>query len=357
MAEKTEKATPKKLRDAKKKGQVAKSQDFPAAFTFVVSIFGTLLGAGYMYNHLATYIIGIFTAVSNHNLDLEHRGGAYFVGAIKVIAITSFPIVLMVAISGVLVNFLIIGPMFSMQAMKFDLKKLNPIEGIKQKFKIKVFVELIKSILKIIGAAVIIFIAMYKMLPDVISSSAIPALASAAILETFLKRISLQVGIFFLAIAIFDLAFQKRTFAKEMMMEKHETKQEYKDSEGDPMIKGKRKEMFREIAYSDGPRAAKKARAVITNPTHIAVAVGYEDEGEKVPTILTMGIGSMAEKIIEIAVDANVPIMRNIDLARQLHSIGTIGDYIPKDTYKAVAEVLKWVKQLEDKEVNMEIFR
>jgi type III secretion protein U len=145
------------------------------------------------------------------------------------------------------------------------------------------------------------------------------------------------------------LAFQKRTFAKEMMMEKFEVKQEYKDTEGDPHIKGKRKEVFREIAYSEGPRAAKRAKVIVTNPTHLAIALAYSGESKEVPIILTMGQRSVAEKIIEIAISEHIPIMRNVALAHELFNKGKIGDYIPEETYRAVAEILKWIETLEEK--------
>jgi type III secretion protein U len=196
------------------------------------------------------------------------------------------------------------------------------------------------------------------MLPEVIMAAKLPVIGSAQILNTFLRTVAMQVGIFFLAVAIFDLAFQKRQFSKEMMMEKFELKQEFKDTEGDPMIKGRRRERFREIAYSEGAGAAKKAKAIITNPTHIAVALGYEKEEDPVPTIIVMGQGTMAEQIIKIAAANHVPIMRNVELARQLFAIGTIGDYIPKDTYKAVAEILKWLDTMEElPDVNIGIFQ
>ncbi|MEI6242035.1 MAG: type III secretion system export apparatus subunit SctU [Chlamydiota bacterium] len=346
MAEKSEKATPKKLRDARKKGQVAKSQDFPAAFTFLVAILGTLAFSSFFFQHLAGYLTQSFQSITE-NIDLEHRGGAIVLEAIRVIFITSTPLLLIVMFIGVLVNFLIIGPVFSMEAMKFDLKRLNPVEGIKQKFKLKVLVELLKSILKISVASIIIYLIVWKMLPEIIMSVRLPAAASAIIVEEFLKKASIQVGLFFIAIAIFDLAFQKRTFAKEMMMEKFEVKQEYKDTEGDPQLKWKRKEMFREIAYSPGPSAAKKARTVITNPTHIAVAISYDEKTNEVPKILTMGQGEMAEKIIKIANENQIPIMRNVDLARTLFFQGKINQYVPKETYQAIAEILKWVISLE----------
>ncbi|MBN2479904.1 MAG: type III secretion system export apparatus subunit SctU [Parachlamydiales bacterium] len=357
MAEKTEKATPKKLRDAKKKGQVAKSQDFPSAFTFVTAIVGTLMASGYLYKQLATYILVTFKAAAG-NIDLQHRAGGFLMEAINVIMICSFPIVIVVAMVGILANFLIIGPLFSFEAMKFDLKKLNPVEGIKQKFKLKVLVELLKSILKITGAAIIIYLVIKSMLPQVITSVKLPVIGSATIIDEFLKRVTIQVGIFFLLVALFDLSFQKRQFGKEMMMEKFELKQEYKDTEGDPMIKGKRRERFREIAYSEGPSAARRARAIVTNPTHIAVALGFEEEKDPVPTILTMGQGSMAATIIKLGVENHIPIMRNVELARKLFNVGKVGDYVPKETYKAVAEILKWLETMEEMpDVNIGIFQ
>ena len=357
MAEKTEKATPKKLRDARKKGQVAKSQDFPSAFTFATSIFGVLMAASFLYKNLASYLVMTLRAVSG-NIDLQYRAGGFIMEAINVIMICSFPIVIIVAIVGVLANFFVVGPLFSFQAMKFDLKKLNPIEGIKQKFKLKVLVELIKSVLKITGAALIIYLIIKNMLPQVILSVRFPIIGTLTIMNEFLRKVAIQVGIFFLVIALFDLAFQKKQFAKEMMMEKFELKQEYKDTEGDPQIKGKRREMSREIAYSEGPSGAKRAKAIVTNPTHIAVALGFEEEKDPVPTIIIMGQGPMAEQIVKIGIANHIPIMRNVSLARQLFNIGRVGDYIPKDVYRPVAEILKWLETMEEMaDVNVGIFK
>ncbi|MFA5250230.1 MAG: type III secretion system export apparatus subunit SctU [Parachlamydiales bacterium] len=346
MGEKTEKATPKKLRDARKKGQVAKIQDLPSAITFVTAIMGTLMAASFLFKHLGGYILKTFHSISGQ-IDMMHKAGGYLTEAIEVIAICSLPIMVVVSLVGIIVSFLVVGPVFSFEAMKFQFKRLNPIEGIKQKFKVKVLVDLLKSIAKISGAALIIYLIIRRTLPEVVQTSSIPIEESADLFGTFLKQSAIQVGIFFLIIALFDLAFQKRTFAKEMMMEKFEIRQEYRDTEGDPHIKGRRREMFREIAYTEGPRAARRAKAVVINPTHIAVAVGYEQNREKVPVILTMGIGKMAEQIIGVANQANIPIMRNVDLARTLFAKGKIGDFIPLETYKAIAEILKWLETLE----------
>ncbi len=358
MAEKTEKATPKKLKDARKKGQVAKAQDMPAAMTFIVSIMGTIAAGKYLYQEIVTYMLQMFQAAASKTGDFETAAPGYFYMGMQVILRTSLPIMVMVCFVGVLVSFLVNGPVFSFEAMKFDFKKLNPVEGIKQKFKLKVLVELLKSIAKISGAAIIIYVIVWQSLSQIISTVLLPIIASASIVNDFLFSAAMRVGIFFLLVALFDLAFQKKNFAKEMKMEKFEVKQEYKDTEGDPHVKGRRREIAREIAYQEGPRAARRARAIITNPTHIAVALKYNPEEEPAPLILAMGSGFMADQIIKIGVENNIPIMRNVNLARELYSKGKISEYIPEETYEAVAEILKWIESLEENpDANMELFR
>jgi len=358
MAEKTEKATPKKLKDARKKGQVAKIQDLPAALTFAVSIIGTLASVNYLYEQIVSFFLQMFYAVADSAGDFETKAPGYFMMALQTILNCSLPIMVVVCLVGVLVSFMVVGPVFSFEAMKFDFKKLNPVEGIKQKFKLKVLVELIKSIAKIVGAGIIIYLVVWEMLPQLIATVLMPAIATASVVSNFLFTAAIRVGIFFLVVALFDLAFQKKNFAKEMKMEKFEVKQEYKDTEGDPMVKGRRRELFREIAYQEGPRAARKARAIITNPTHIAVALKYNPEEEPAPVILTMGAGTFADQIIKIGVENKIPIMRNVDLARELYSKGKISDYIPEETYRAVSEILKWIESLEENpDVNMELFK
>jgi type III secretion protein U len=360
MAEKSEKATPKKLRDARKKGQVAKSQDFPAAFTFIVSITGALFLAENIYDTLSSYLIQQFRTIGP-NLDLTNLAGNLMGTALQVIFSTSIPLMVVVSGVGLLVSFLIIGPVFSMQAMKPDIKRLNPVSNLKNLFKVKTFIELLKSILKISGAVILIYSVVYNSLDEIIGTCGMPIMNSTIIFATFLKKVVLRVGIFFIAIGIFDLIFQKKNFAKEMKMEKFEVKQEYKDTEGDPYIKSKRKQTAQEIAYQDGPPSAKRARAIVTNPTHLAIALEYDEEKEPAPKIITMGLDAVAEEIIKVALANNIPIMRNIELAHTLYYKGKISAYIPEETYEAVAEILKWIgkleKEAESEEETLEIFK
>ncbi len=359
MAEKSEKATPKKIRDARKKGQVAKSQDFPSAFTFIVSITAALAMAMQIYESIAGFMVMSFKNVGIAS-DLNNRIGGLMATAIKVIFTTSVPLMVLVAMTGVIVNFLIIGPLFSMESMKPDIKRMNPVTNIKNIFKVKTFVELLKSVFKIAGALILIYSVINDSLPDIIATCGQSVIISTIVFAKFLKQVVIRVGIFFLVIAIFDLVFQKKNFQKEMKMEKYEVKQEYKDSEGDPHIKGKRRQLAQEIAYQEGPASAKRARTIITNPTHIAVAIEYNAAEEPAPKVVTMGLDIVAEQIIKVALDNNIPIMRNVDLAHLLYYKSSVGGYIPEETYETVAEILKWVAKLEEQQAEesiLELFK
>lgn len=347
MGEKTEKATPKKLRDARKKGQVAKSQDLPSAFTFMASVSAILVMMGYFYDHMSAFVIAAFTAASMPNLN-EIIVNMYK-EAISSILELSAPIMGFIAFFGVLINFLAVGPVWSPEAMKPDIKKFDPVQNIKSKFKFKTLFELLKSLFKITIAAWLIYGVMYRSLPVLAQTVSIPLEGSLMILYHFLFEVLWKVGLMFVVVAIADFVYQRRNFANEMKMEKFEVKQEYKNTEGDPHIKGKRKQIQQELAYSDGPAGGvAKSKAVVTNPTHLAIGIAYDKEVDQAPWIATMGQDKMAEHIIELAKKQGVPIMRNIPLAHELWERGEVSDYVPEDTYEPLAEILKWVQTLQE---------
>ena len=349
MAEKTEKATPKKLRDARKKGQVAKSQDFPSAFTFVASIAVTLFSTKYLFDQMAGFMIGVFKSIGS-TTDFSSRVASLLGQSMLVILQASLPIAIITSMVGVLVTFLVVGPVFSGEVLKIDLKRLNPVTNLKNMFKLKTWIELLKSVLKISIAMVLIYSVIYNSIPEIIATASLPVMGAAEVFSDFLIKVIIRVGIFFIIIAIFDLAFQRYNFGKEMKMEKFEVKQEFRDTEGDPHMKGKRKQVAQEIAYQEGPMSARRARAIITNPIHLAIAIEYNEEKEPAPKILVMGQGIIADQIIRYAQEVGVPIMRNVILAQTLFQKGKIGDYIPEETYEAVAEILQWLKHLKEEE-------
>ncbi len=349
MAEKTEKATPKKLRDARKKGQIAKSQDFPAALTFIVAITLTLYLSTFLYEKLGGFLLQMFMLAPK--TDVATIAPFILKEMIMVILVVSLPIVGIVSVVGVIVGFLVVGPTFAVEVFKPNFKKFNPVENLKQKFKMKTLVELIKSILKILGAAFLIFLAVRHSLSDLIATAGMPPTGAAIIFQQILTKVVLWVGIYFLLIAVADLIYQRFNFAKEMKMEKFEVKQEYKDTEGHPEIKSKRRQIAQEIAYDEGTTQIRRAKAVITNPKDIAVAIGYEPERYAAPWIIAIGTENRAIAIIAAAEKYQIPIMRNVPLAHQLLEEGEVNKFIPEATYDAIGEILLYIESLKVREL------
>ncbi len=347
MGEKTEKASPKKLRDARKKGQVAKSQDLPSAFTFMVSMTATLTMASWFYHQLAGFTTASFGLVQRG--ELLSILGPMLSQAIMTIFLTSIPILGLVSVVGVMINFFAIGPIFAIEAFKPDIKKFNPIDNLKAKFKMKTLVELLKSLFKVFVAAWLVYGVTDKSIPVLIASVKMPMIGMLMIFSTFIWEVIVRVGLFFVFVAVLDFAYQKYNFANEMKMEKFEVKQEYKNTEGDPHIKGKRKEIAREIAYSESTvTGTQKAKAVVTNPTHLAIALAYDRDVDAAPYIVAMGSGNSAETIVKLADKYNIPTLRNVPLAHELWDRGELFQYVPEDTYAVIAEILRWVASLED---------
>ncbi len=345
MGEKTEKATPKKMRDARKKGQVAKSQDLPSAFTFIISVATVLAMAPYLYRQMGGFIVNAFNAIPQGNLDAV-VSNLFFEAAVTIF-LASIPVLLAVSFIGVVITFLTVGPVLSFEVFKFDIKKFDPIKNLKAKFKLKTLVELIKSIIKISVAAYLIYGVIYNSLPVLIKTVSMPMSSSLLVFYAFLMEVVVKVGLFFVIVAIIDFVYQKRNFATEMKMEKFEIKQEYKNSEGDPHIKGKRRQIAQEIAYQEGPAGGiKKAAALVTNPTHLAIAIGYEKGIDPAPYVLAMGQDGLAERMIKIAGEYNVPVVRNIPLAHKLWEHGELYEFVPEETYTPLAEILRWVASL-----------
>ncbi|MCH9609456.1 MAG: Yop proteins translocation protein U [Chlamydiales bacterium] len=348
MSEKTEKATPKKLKDARKKGQVAKSQDFPSALTFITGLAITLALAGYLKNQLGGFLLQVFTVAPS--IDVAETGGYFINQMLWVILRASLPIAVAVMIVGGIVTFLTVGPTFAVEVFKPDIKKFNIVQNLKQKFKMKTFIELVKSVLKIAGAAFLIYRIIMHHLGDITAAVGIPTTVTALLFKSILLQIAITIGVYFSLIAVADLVYQRMNFAKEMKMEKFEVKQEYKDTEGNPEIKGKRKQIAQEIAYDEGTAQIKRAKTVVTNPHDVAVAVGYEPENYKAPWIVAMGQNKQAEMIIAAAEKYGIPIMRNIPLAHELLEDGEVNKFIPESTYDAIGEILLYLASLNPEE-------
>ena len=346
--EKTEKATPKKRQDERRKGKVAKSQDVNTAILLLFSFMILIVFGSFMKDIMTNLYSHTFTEMIHWEVT-ENTVQQIFTGATIETAKMLAPIMLAAIVAGFGSNLLQIGFLFTAEPLKFDLKKIDPIKGAKRIFSIRALVEFLKSMLKIafIGAVTFMVIWIYKDEMMMLSfKTAEGALA-------FFGRVTVTMGIAatiaLLFLSVFDYAYQRYDFEKNMRMSKQDIKDEFKNIEGDPLIKSKLKEKRQQIATSRMMSEVPNADVVITNPTHFAVAIKYDEEKMSAPFIVAKGIDEIALKVKEIAKANDVITVENRALARSLYAAVEIGDLIPEAFFQAVAEVLAYVYKLENK--------
>ena len=353
-SEKTEQPTEKRLRDARKKGQIAKSQDLTSALMLLTAVCIFWLGGTMMAQVLMrTMKNGIETAGSFNGVLTKDRAMEVLTqGAIDMLTALA-PWFIFMFIGAILYNYIQVGSLFAVEGLKPELNKLNPAEGFKQKFlKPKQYVELGKTLLKSIITVVVVGSVLVNEIPNIAMLLSQPAGNVVSYLFALILKIGFYVGIMFVALAVGDYFLQRFLFLNQMKMSKQEIKQEYKESEGDPLIKWMRKNIHREILSQSSVAAVKEADVVVVNPTHVAVALKYDKASGSAPIVVAKGAELIAKQIREIAKKSDVPMMRDVPLARALYEIEVDGE-IPEELYETVAEVLRWVYTLnEDKKEN-----
>ena len=347
--EKTEKATPKKRQDARKKGQVLKSQDVTAAVLLLLTFFFLLFFAPFMYDGVKGFLLQAL----NRNLLIETLNEDtvmdMYVESLKEMAIITLPIMVVAMIAGIGANFFQFGLLFTTETLKIDLKKMDPIKGIKKIISVRAIVNLIKSLLKVtlIGTVTTVVILIY--LEEVLSLSLhSPAqiLATVAYLSAIM---GIAASIMLVAIALFDYLYERFEYEKQLKMSKQDLKDEYKNSEGDPLIKSKIKQRQREMAMRRMMSEIPSADVVITNPTHYAIALKYDENEMDAPRVVAKGTDFVAQKIKMIAKENNVTMVENRPLARAMYDQVEIGQAVPEEFFKAVAEVLAYVYRIKRK--------
>ena len=345
--EKTEEATPQRLQEARKKGQVSKSQDILAAMGFLVTFVVLALTLSGTIDRMREFIITcIYAGTSNGGLPAVVN---VTFNAISFILITVMPVLGASAVIAIAANYMQVGFIFTTHPLKPDIKKINPISGLKNMFSKKKFVELIKQLLKFTIITYVCYSAVKDNVRDIVVSQRVPLETSMMLASQIIWDLAIKVAIVFFIIAAADFFYQRWQFKKDMMMSKYDVKQEYKQSEGDPEMKGQRKALAEELIMHGSQQNVANADAVVTNPTHIAVAIKYDENKGGAPQIVAKGMRKHAEKIKEIARDAGVPIMRNVPLAQALNKL-EIGEDIPEELYDAVAEVLNFVYELQEQD-------
>lgn len=347
-SDKTEEPTDQKLREARKKGQIFKSQDVIATLLLVATT-GILSGAGaWMYLNIAGFTKTTFLSIGEPSLE-KIGGFEKFLYVMIVFAKVMLPILTVAFITAILANIAQIQFLFSTESLNPKLSKLNPIEGFKRIFSAKSLMEFAKQTSKLIIVGYICYKVIRAEISKLIYSSSWDLNFTLLILKKICFKIIGYSIIAMVAIAVIDYMFQKKQFMKQMKMSMQELKDEYKQSEGDPHVKAKIRQLMRQNATARMMEEVPSATAVITNPTHLAVALKYKQGEMPAPKVVAKGEKLVATQIKLIAEDNEVPIIENIELARVLAVSCKVGDYIPLELYKAVAEVLAYLIKLKKK--------
>lgn len=348
--ERTEDATPKKRKQARDEGQVALSPEIATAFTYIIIFSSLSMLAPFMYGNLQSLFFHSFLmAESSMPNMMDTRYAGSFVGGMLIRGVLlALPLMLIAMLVGFLSGYAQVGWNPSSKKLKLKFNKLNPISGLKRMFSFQAIMNFVKSFLKMI----IIGLVIYTVLSGEISE--LPGLLNLTIMETvahvggLIIRLGMTVGIWFIAVAAIDYAYQRHKNEKEMRMTKYEIKQEYKQTEGDPHVKGRIRQKMQEASMRRMMQSVPEADVVITNPTHFAVAIKYDREGGGAPIVTAKGADFMAQKIKEKAKEHNVEIVENKQLARALYATVDIGREIPPELYQAVAEILAYIYKLKN---------
>lgn len=346
LDDKTEEPTPKKLQDARKKGQVPKSTDLNSAFILIALTMILIAFGDYYYTNGRLFVIEGLSLITNFGTINTESVLVIFKFAIKNAVLGAAPIALTAMVTGIIANVVQTGLLLTGEGLKLKLEKLNPIQGFKRFFSKRTFVEFIKTLIKltIIGYGGYTYVKsrLIKILTtsDLNTAGVYPFTKSLT--DSFLIRMC---GLIFL-IGAADYVFQKRQYKKDMRMTKEEVKEEFKQAEGNPEIKSKIKQKQRQLAARRMLRQVPTATVVITNPTHLAVAIKYDKKISSAPIVVAKGADMVAQRIKEIAKENKVPIVENKPVARMLFSKVEIDEAIPVELYQAVAEIIAYVYTL-----------
>ena len=352
--EKTEQPTAKKLDDARKEGQVAKSKEIGNAFSLLALFLVMKLYLGIMGN---AFLRG-FHAVYNQIPDIiKMYNGELPIASIYTLIRTMMfqlliiiaPILLVALAVAIICDIVQVKWKPTSKPLKPKFNKLNPIKGMQRFFSANSIVELLKSLAKLAVIGYVVYSYLQDRLSQVLILYDISLNQAIALIGEIVIDLGIRIAAIYMIIAFLDFAYQKWKFKEDMKMTKQEVKDEYKNQEGDPQIKGKQKQRMREASMRRMMQQLPEADVVITNPTHYAVAIKYDPDKYDAPYVLAKGENHLAQRIKYVAKENNIEIVENKPLARMLYANVEIGELIPPELYQAVAEVLAFVYHLKGK--------
>ena len=349
--EKTEPATAKKLEKAREEGQVAKSQDLNTAILLLILFLCLKIFGGFMFNRINQiyhFYLSIIADYAKEEFTIAKAVSLMSKGMLEIV-ITILPILAFGILGAFVVNIVQVKWKVTTKPMKPKFSKLNPITGFKRFFSKDKLVELLKAILKL----AVLFYVIYTSLKDewglIVNIYQLDFIQALVLIVDTVINIAFKISIVFLVLAFADWFYQKHKFKEDMKMTKQEVKDEYKNAEGNPQIKGQIRRKMQEASRRRMMQQLPEADVVITNPTHLAVALKYDKEAAEAPIVIAKGADFLAEKIKETARENRIEIVENKPLARMLYYNVELGDQIPPELYQMVAEILAYVYNLQGK--------
>ncbi len=348
--EKTEDATPKKLEDARKEGQVAKSQDIGVAVLLLILFASLKFFGGFMYDRFVGVFRTYINSFSEYAFDFNsfRAMNVLTYGGVQTLILAG-PIMLIALLAVVVVEVAQVKWKPTSKPLMPKLSKINPVSGFKRMFSKDKLFELLKSIVKLL----VLFYVVYDSLKDqwgmVVNIYTLELTPAVLLIVNTVINVGMKISVVFMILAAADYYYQRRKFKNDMKMTKQEVKDEYKNAEGNPEIKGKIRSKMQEASRRRMMQSVPEADVVITNPTHLAVAIKYDKSLGEAPVVLAKGADYLAARIKNIANENQVEIVENKPVARMLYYNVEIGDQIPPELYQMVAEILAYVYNLQGK--------
>ncbi len=350
--EKTEEPTSKKLEDARKKGQVAKSRELISGVSMLLSFVILKLILSFLNSGFQETFHGLYNRIPEVGQTVSGgEGVGSFIGrafdfALLRALILMAPFLIVTFSVALVMNMVQFKFQVSGEPLKPKFSKFNPVQGMKKILSKDSLMQLFLSLLKIGLIAAVIWSDVEEVIALVLGMYGYSMFSGLVVIGNYVVNIAIKIAAFYLIVGFADFIYQKRKFKNDMKMTKQEVKDEYKNSEGNPEIKGKIRSKMREASRRRMMQDVPTADVVITNPTHLAVALKYESNSGKAPVVVAKGEDFLAKKIREIAKEARVEVVENKPLARMLYYNVDIGQEIPPELYQAVAEVLAFVYNL-----------
>lgn len=340
--ERTEKATPRKIRRARREGQVARSTEMNSVIVISFGFLTIYLLGPILFNNIVSLMRESFVQAPLVTLNPTSMPGLFTHRIFTYAAIVG-PMILALAVFAYAINVSQTGFMFSPKSLEPKIERFDIVKGFKRLVSKRSMVEMLRDVIKIILISIVAYYTISGWLPRMMMLGDAGIGDYAAMLGKLSLILAIKISVVFLIVAAFDLAFQRYDYAKNLKMTKQEVREELKETEGNPQLKGRIRQVQREMARQRMMTEIPKADVVVTNPTHIAVALKYDPREMSAPMVVAKGQRLIAEKIKEIAREHGVPVVENRPLAQSLFKLVDVGNYIPNTLYRAVAEVLAYV--------------